>query len=209
MSVEDAPIPSFLRAIFEEASLVESRSTLVALAPTGEILWVNRAWWDFARANGGDEVPARFGPGASYFEGIAPPLRAFYKAALEGAMLDARPYEQDYECSSPDRFRLHHFRALPFGRDGLLLEHSLVLERKHTDEPFDLCEQDGVVRQCSHCRRVERTADRCWVRVGSWVAASPPNVSHGICPTCVGYFWGARLRGAQQARGPSEGGPRG
>ncbi len=200
-----APLPTFLRAAFDEASLEESRSTLVAVAPTGEILWVNCAWWDFARANGGDEVPTRFGVGASYFDGIAPPLRAYYEEALAGALRAAEPFEQDYECSSPDVFRLHHLRALPFGWDGLLLEHSLVLEREHGDDG-DLRDEGGIVRQCSNCRRVERPSDGSWVHVRSQMVAPRPNVSHGICPLCVGFYWGVLLNDEPPTPvGPEEG----
>lgn len=203
----DGPaVPRFLRAAFEGDSLVElveSTSTLVALDPAGCILWVNRAWSQFARANDGEPVLSRFGPGTSYFDGIAGPLRGFYEGALQNALVTGEPFDQDYECSSPDVLRLHHLRALPFGDEGLLLEHSVKVERPHAagealpGAGADHVDAHGLIHQCSNCRRVRRVrrADgRAWDWIPALVALPPANASHCICATCVGYYWGTPQR---------------
>ena len=131
-------LPTFLRERFDVTALVESPSTLVALAPTGTILWVNAAWSKFAWENGGNEILTKFGPGASYFDGLSPQLRGFYEAVVEKALQTGEPFIQDYECSSPEKYRIYRLRALPIGTDGLLLEHSLVVERPHEDMSLSL-----------------------------------------------------------------------
>lgn len=193
-------IPSFLRAMFKGTSLAAATSTLVAIAPTGIILWTNAAWTAFARANGGDEILTRFGVGRSYFDGISSPLRSFYEGAVENALLTGEPFEQEYHCSSPDNFRSLHLRILPFGADGALLEHSLIVERAHELPAGDALEatyrdEHGIMLQCSNCRRVRHADGNAWDWVREWVVAPAPRTSHGICKTCIVYYWGTRLRG--------------
>ncbi|HSO36939.1 MAG TPA: hypothetical protein VLT33_30655 [Labilithrix sp.] len=177
----------------------------MALGPNGTILWVNEGWREFARANGGPDIATKFGPGTSYFDPIAPPLRSFYEDALQNALLTGEPFEQDYECSSPDTFRLHHLRALPFGTQGLLLEHSLLVEHpaEHPDAPAITARytnEHGQILQCANCRRARRVEGGSWDWVRPWVRETPGNASHGICSACMDYYWGARLRGAAGAR---------
>jgi hypothetical protein len=188
-------IPPFLRATFAGASLAADPSTLVALAPNGTILWVNAAWREFARANDGEDALAKFGPGTSYFDGIALPLRSFYEGVMANALVTGEPFEQDYECSSPDHFRTLRLRLLPFGSDGVLLEHSVLVERAHDGPASEALEtlyrdQNGIMLQCSNCRRVRHNDSGAWNWVREWVRDPAPSTSHGICKTCIVYYWG-------------------
>ena len=199
MTTVEAPIPEFLRPMFEGTTLAEGPATLVALAPDGTILWVNAAWREFARANDGDDVLRRFGPGQSYFAGAGGPLRSFYEGVVQNALLTGEPFEQDYECSSAEVFRIYHLRVLPFGVDGLLLEHSLVVERPHEQEDHDAVEPcyrnaSGMIVQCANCRRVRRAEGDAWDWVRPWVSDLPTNTSHGICSACMGYYWPVQVR---------------
>ncbi len=200
-TTEEGPeLPTFLRERFDVTELVESPSTLVALAPTGTILWVNAAWSKFAWENGGTEILTKFGPGASYFDGLSPQLRGFYEEVVQRALQTGEPFIQDYECSSPEKYRIYRLRALPIGTDGLLLEHSLVVERPHEDMSAAAIDAryknaEGLIVQCANCRRVRRVDEGGWDCVRPWDTAIPPNASHSICAACVGYYWGLRLRG--------------
>lgn len=193
-TVTETPLPEFLRT-FESHVLAENASILVAVDPIGHILWVNRAWHDVARRHG---ISPRFGPGSSYFDGIAPPLRDFFEERSKNALLTGQPFEQIYECSSDDTFRIYRLRVLPFGSEGLLFEHSLVVESPHHNG--DIADErpylgaHGIIVQCSNCKRVRReeAEGAAWDWVRPWGALSPPNTSHGLCPVCVGYYWGAR-----------------
>ena len=100
------PFPDFLADAFPEADLEHSESTLAVVDPEGAILWVNRFWRRFAQENGGHAW--RDGVG-SYFDGIAPPLRDYYKSLFDNVLTTGEPFEQDYECSSPEKAR--HSRA--------------------------------------------------------------------------------------------------
>lgn len=196
-SSDTNPVPAFLLDVFSEATLAESGSALVALAPTGEILWVNERWWALARSHGAESALVRYGPGASYFDGIAAPLRAHYEAVLREALRTRAPFEEVYECSSPAARRLYHFRALPLDPHGLLLEHSVAVEWRRAGagappEAGPYIDEHGLIRQCSHCRRVARVSEAAWDLVRSVDATTAASVSHGICPTCVDYYWRPR-----------------
>jgi len=134
----------------------------------------------------------------SYFDGIASPLREFYQEAFAEALATGRVFDHEYQCSSPDKHRVFHLRALPIDARGLLLEHSLVAEHDHEEAAHEAIEArslslEGTLLQCSHCRRVRRAAAvEAWDWVRQWVERPHPRTSHGICPSCVGYYWGRR-----------------
>jgi hypothetical protein len=188
------PLPEFLAGAFDADALVRDGSTIVVLDPDGKILWTNPAWERFARENGGHDLE-RF---ASYYAGIGPVLRGFYESAFANALLTGAVYVQEYECSSPDVFRKFHLQAMPVAGKGLLLTHSLLVERPHEHQqapaaaapPDRYRGANGIVVQCSNCRRVRRAGEEVWDWVRDWVAASPPNTSHGICAPCLGFYWG-------------------
>ena len=188
-------VPAILAARFDVDALDRDESTNVAIDPAGTILWVNRAWERFATANGGADVLRRFGLGGSYLGAISPSLQGFYASAFSNALASGEPLELDYECSSAETFRRFHMRGLPIGQEGLLLEHSLVVEHPHDRavlEPIDAlyASPDGVVVQCSNCRRVRRTTGLAWDWVPAWVRSFPPRTSHGLCDSCRAFYWG-------------------
>jgi hypothetical protein len=195
-----APMPPIVAEVFGADSLEGDPSTVVAIDSRGTILWTNAAWDSFARDNGGTLVLERFRPGSSYFEGISGSLRGFYERAFRSALGSGTVFEQEYECSSPDVFRLMHLRALPIPGGALLLEHSLVAERAHEGVSENAIEAryrngGGMIVQCSNCRRFRRADDTAWDWVRPWVIAMPRNTSHGVCTTCADFYYGRYLRG--------------
>jgi hypothetical protein len=191
----DAPFPEFLAA-FDRAALERQRGAVVALDPELVMVWANPAWARFADDNGAPDLTRRFPLGASYLDGIGEALRWFYDRSFRSTLTTKQPFEQDYECSSPEIERRFRLRALPIDGRGLLVEHTLVVERPH-DPPSIVLEgvsyrdDDGLCHQCSNCRRVRRSDDSAWDWIPAWVATSPESTSHGICPPCLGYYWGA------------------
>jgi PAS domain-containing protein len=177
---------------FDAGALERLDSNVAVIDGAGAILWVNTAWTRFARENGGGEIEAR-----SYFDAISPPLREFYEDAFGKALATGRAFDQEYECSSADVRRVFHLRALPVEARALLVEHSLVIEGAHEAESAEAIEArylgpDDVLLQCSHCRRVRAVGTEAWDWVREWVARPHPRTSHGICPSCVGFYWGMR-----------------
>jgi hypothetical protein len=190
-------VPAFLEPRFDLDALETDASTFVAVDRALTIQWVNPAWDRFARANGGVHVPQRYGRGRSYLDGITAPLRAFYEAAFVNALTQNEVFAQTYECSSPTVFRVFRVRALPCDGEGLLLEHSTVVDRPHDGDPAslplsDYTRPDGTVLQCSNCRRVQRAKSDGWDWVPAWVSVSPPETSHGLCGPCSAFYWGVK-----------------
>ncbi|HEU5480539.1 MAG TPA: hypothetical protein VFU90_11925, partial [Candidatus Tumulicola sp.] len=67
-------------ARFDVSALEEDEATMVAVDAAGTIAWTNRAWAEFAKANGGETVLARFTVGTSYLDGISGQTRSFYES---------------------------------------------------------------------------------------------------------------------------------
>ncbi|MDZ7826889.1 MAG: hypothetical protein U5R48_13845 [Gammaproteobacteria bacterium] len=57
-------------------------------------------------------------------------------------------------------------------------------------EPASYLDEHGLLHQCAHCRRMaNQTEPARWDWVPAWVEAPPPNLSHGICPLCLEYYF--------------------
>ena len=137
--------------------------------------------------------------GTSVLDVIPELLRPIYANGYAQAKGQSRPWEHDYECSSPDSYRLFHMRALPLSNSYLLIENSLRVERHHGPErpamPANTVlylGDTGILTMCCHCRRTRRIGTAS-VPVWDWVPAhlvNPPGpISHGLCRNCRAYFY--------------------
>lgn len=186
------PFPAFLRPWFDPHELDESPSVIAAVDLEGAILWTNPSWTRFALENGVAPERAFW---SSYFDAISPPLRDHYRSVFANALATGEAFAQVYECSSPTEFRLFHMRLMPIKRDGFLVEHSLALRALHDRDAVEATEaeyqdDDGFLVQCSNCRRMKHPKSRSWDWVPSLLAGSTRLVSHGICASCMGFYWG-------------------
>ena len=195
------PFPSDLLPEFDPSSLEELASLVAIVEPAGEIRWVNRAWKLAARANGvrADHAEGR----GSYFDGITPPLREVYQTVFAKAIATREVFDQVYECSSPERRRLFHCRALPVRNDALILEHTLVIDGDQAlaagaPSAGQYPEAECTILQCSHCRRVRGPDAHAWSWMSSWAARPHPRTSHVICPLCADYYWSYAPRGGER-----------
>jgi hypothetical protein len=182
---------------FNIQALDQEQSQIVLIQPEGTILWFNQAWIQAARTSGSEYILTRYPVGASYYDGIVGEMRGYYKVQFTQSIETGEPFFQEYECSTPTRFRLFELRALPIESMGLLLEHTQITSNDIRRKPAPANEVDyrfpnGLIYQCSNCRRT-KNLNSVWVWVPEWVAQSPPHTSHGICKVCVGYYWGQRL----------------
>ncbi len=83
---------------------------------------------------------------------------------------------------------------------GLLLVNSPTVERGaahaasadgRSSDP-DYADDDGLLRQCMHCRRFRRRGDGDrWDWIPTWADTCPRPTSHGICPTCFVFRYGS------------------
>src|SRR5215470_14327619 len=98
---------------FDLASLEADPSTIYMLSPDLRIVYCNKAWDEFAAQNGGVGLKRKAILGTPILDVIAEPLRPNYLDGLAEAQEQLHPWELDYECSSPELFRLFHMRVLP------------------------------------------------------------------------------------------------
>lgn len=179
-------------APYDLDELVCSESTIFALDADGRIAFVNDAWSDFARANGGEGVDAWFG--RVWLECVPDALVDFYVDALECARTGDEPWSHEYECSSPEVRRELRATISPLRGGGFLFVHTLVLEMPHesviTGEAGPgLRDASGVMVQCCHCRCVRVPTTRRWLFVPSVLASAPDSVSHGLCEPCLAWHY--------------------
>lgn len=161
--------------------------------------YVNAAWVGFARDNGAGRV---WGPGDPLLDAMSEPLRGYHAERLATVLRSRDPWEHDYECSSHGVYRQFRLRAVAIGGgEGLLLSHSLRVERPHdrAGSPFDAAEYidgSGFVKVCGHCRRARRAGgSEVWDWVPHILARPPENLSHGLCELCSAYYFGPEALG--------------
>lgn len=196
--------PHFLRLLeeFEFGELESAGGTVYGLWPDLRLAYMNAAWSRFAAENGGEPAIAQhWGLGRCILEAISEPLRPFFMQNYSRCLEEGRPWEHIYQCSSAEYYREYHMTVFPLGgREGLLVVNSLRVETPHPSVALPaLVERyrtaDGIVCQCSHCRRTRRIDNpSVWDWVAQWVKQSPPETSHGICPECLGFHY-AKSRG--------------
>ncbi len=197
-------IPDFIARTFDVEELLGDDTTTLALDIDGVIVWVNPAWRHFAERNDASDVAVRFGVGTRYLDGVSGPLASYFEAVFDNVRQTGEPWEFDYECSSPDTFRLMHMRVLPIAAGRLLIQHSTECARPHdrvADEPIEARYRDawGLLLQCSNCRRVRDPGDG-WHWVFEWVAQPPERVSHGLCSPCAAQYFTTVRRARGQRR---------
>lgn len=182
--------------------LERSPGVVFGLWPDLTLAYVNPAWYQFARENGGEPAISRdWRLGRCVMDAVPPELQPFYRE-FYGQQLAAEPASRirqlEYECSSPDILRRHLMTVyrLADGR-GLLVVNALTVAQicgRPTHPPYadDYHDGGGWVRQCSHCRCVEhRREPGRWDWVPFWVASPPAMVTHGLCPLCLDHFYPA------------------
>ena len=177
-----------------------SDDIIFALNADLEITYVNQGWLRFAERNGGDTVAERWSVGRRFMDAIPFALQPFYREHFAKVLAENRPWEHQYEYSSPALYRQFHMLSYPLGdAERILVVNSLVQEDPHQEK---LCEpnegvyrnQDGLIIQCCHCRRVRRNGlKQQWDMVPSWVAVIPPNTSHGLCYPCNSYYYASSI----------------
>ena len=185
---------------FDTDRLDHDGGTIYGLWPDLTLAYVNVQWFEFARLNGGQpRIAEHWAPGRCVLDAIAIPLRPFFARGFQRSLEESKPWEHLYECSSADEFREFHMTTFPLGQaEGLLVVNSLRRATAHTRVPCEALEklyrnEDGIVTQCSHCRRVRRVREmKVWDWVPEWVSAPLTNISHGLCKPCFGFHYSAQ-----------------
>lgn len=182
------------------AELDAHGGTIYAVDADLRLGFMNQAWFRFAAANGGEpRISTEWPLGRSILECIPAPLRDFYEPAYRACFDAEEPWTHEYECSSPGRYRRYHQIVFALDdRRGLLVVNSLIVDRAYSvggqsptpTEASAYIDRDGLITQCSHCRRIQHASevDR-WDWIPEWVADFPLETSHGLCPVCTYFYY--------------------
>jgi PAS domain-containing protein len=192
-----------------------SRDTLDAepwpacvLDRSGDIVRVNDAWDRVAAETqgplGAEVLGTRW---SAYIRGEE--LRAWYEAVLDRVLTRGVGESHRCDCNTPDRFRLFSSRFEPLRkhrsteRVGVLVLTSMLEEapigERYKIGPLDerrYLTPDGLVFQCSGCRRVRVAGPppSVWELVPEYVAKPRQDVSHGLCRLCRELYYGMIAR---------------
>lgn len=124
------------------ATLDALSSHIAILDPTGEIVTVNRAWREFAKAN--DSDPTALAEGMNYLtvcdasaasgDGLAAAIGDGIRAVIKGSM---RSLHIEYPCHSPEQQRWFELRVTPFpGSEDrrVVVAHENITARKLAEQ---------------------------------------------------------------------------
>lgn len=179
---------------FDLAMLEKEPGAVIGTWPDSRIAYVNPAYLRFAEENGGGEAfVSTWGIGRQLLDAVPEHLKAFYTSVYEQVLSEGKTYEHNYRCPTPERQQRFRMRVYSLGKgEGLLMLHSLFLVGPHEASVDDTQGEqtyrsvDGLIVQCSSCRHVRR-ADKPeqWDYVFEYVTQAPPQMSYGLCPTCL------------------------
>jgi hypothetical protein len=141
--------------------------------------------------------------GSNIFSFIPDALAPNYKKLFESvtnkknASMISRQFE--YECSSPEIYRVYSMHLYPLDKGGILVIHSLVIEEPYINSQSqetnivvesDYINKHGIVTQCANCRRIKNLSkDGQWDWIPKWVKAPHMPTSHGICRPCKHHYY--------------------
>ena len=183
---------------FTVRSLELNPSVIYILDPGLRISYCNPAWNTFARQNGGKDLERELVVGKRCLDAVPDALREFYESEFMTAIQTQKPWEHDYECSSPEKYRFFHMRVLPLSSGHLLVENSLFTERPHEAGGISsgvdhsrYIDQNEFITMCANCRRVMawNSEGKTWDWVPAYLISTPVPLSHGLCPTCLAYYY--------------------
>lgn len=180
---------------FNLACLEYANDVIYAIDGDFHLQYFNPAWIKFAQQNNGTETLNRFSLGSSVLASIPKTLKSFYQN-MYAKVLDSRErVDHDYECSSPDNYRLFRQSVYPLKeKNALLITNHLVVEKPIEEKPHesDDCyfNEHQLVIQCAHCRKVKnQVTPQQWDWVPALVKQSHTNTSHTICPYCMEHYY--------------------
>lgn len=193
--------PAQLPAEFPTAVMERSPHACFALTESLDICYCNPAWDWFAIENGGGvDVLAGNVMHKPFLQYVPSGLRGNFESLFTTARALGRPQAQDYECSSPQTFRLYRMQIYPMQPgSGFAVVNSLRVAHPHTRtacEPDETryLHNDGLMRMCANCRRTRRVDNpAAWDWVPEFVERPRKNVSHSVCPICAEYYYGTYL----------------
>lgn len=173
--------------------------SIYALSDQLKLIYLNPAWFRFALENNGEPgITERYPVGSDFSRAVSGVLKQYYIERFLNVLRSGVVWEHDYECSSPDLFRMYHETAYPMhNQSGILVMSSLRVQSAHAPAsgPFPLSEslyrnECGLIMQCGYCRRFQRNTNRdIWDWNPEWLRHPPGQVSHSLCNICYDYYF--------------------
>ena len=166
-----------------------------ALNSSMELAYINPAYLTFGCDNGGPCEDTFTGIGTFIGDFMSEPLRQFYLDAYKMVMGNRKTWNHDYDCSSPSLYRRFKQSAYPLPKKGMVVINHLIEERAHSEVSAQPVKAvylniNGLIAQCSHCRKVRRQGSSTqWDWVHEWVANPPSEVTHSLCEPCADYYY--------------------
>jgi hypothetical protein len=178
-------------------TLENSPHSIFALSEALKLIYFNKAWFNFAQSNNGEpDISLRFPLGTSIESAISGKLiKDFYIENYKEVFLSKKVWKHEYECSSPEVYRLFREDAYPLKNgEGIVVVNSLIVEKTFNDDSSEgirsYVATNGIITQCSNCRKTQRPDELLiWDWVSTLVVRPPSNVSHSLCPVCFDYYW--------------------
>ena len=185
-------VPSWVQDVFET-----EQDVLYLLDEEMRIAECNLGWDKFASANSGVGISRVEVLGRNIFEFIPEVLVRFYQEKFAEALRSGRWVGFDYECSTPEVFRLFHMGLRSIEQAGLLVVNSLLPgQRSPFMTPTEVLADSayfsvgGTITMCAHCRRTRRRDyTNTWDWVPRFLRQTGRKVSHGLCPRCTAYLY--------------------
>jgi hypothetical protein len=185
--------PSF-KAFLEDfnlEALEEHEGVVYGTWPDTRLGFLNRAW---DNEKSGDIE--KWTLNSKAIDAIPKVLRPFYEDHFNQVLSKQQPWEHLYECSTPSRYRVFHMITYPLEKQaGFLTVHSLYIDTLYPEDSLNPLEnqyrdENGLIHQCSHCRRIQRINSKdTWDWIPKWVEHPDPNTSHSLCEPCLDFFY--------------------
>lgn len=179
--------------------------TIFGMWADTRLAYLNPAWFEFARENQGEPaISVRWPIGAPLIDVLPQVVQQFYRDLYDRALKSdgtSPLIARDYECSSPDVYRVFRMMLYPVGNgNGLVVVNALLIEQPHesqgcqvarADDDTDYRHADGLFHQCIECRRMEHISNPArWDWIPELVRAVPPQTSHTLCEICTKRYFG-------------------
>ncbi|MEP7706455.1 hypothetical protein [Paraglaciecola sp. 25GB23A] len=179
-------------------------STVYGLDSDLKIVYQNPASIQFSEQNShNNRISSASSLGKNIFDFIPDLLAPTYKKLFESVTHDKNPSlisrQFEYECSSPEFYRVFSMHLYPLNKGGILVIHSLVIEEPYINSQSqelntvvesDYINKHGSVTQCANCRRIKNLAkDGQWDWIPKWVKEPHIPTSHGICRPCKHHYY--------------------
>lgn len=164
----------------------------------GRLVFVDEGWCDFARENGAPEYAV---PEALYGRDLLsfisePTTLQIYSVLMQRVITDQQWVRLPFRCDAPGMRRWLALEMRPADGGVEFRTRELRIEPRPIPALFDggPGRSATMVRMCSWCKQTEVEPER-WAPVEEIVSRlrlfgerEVPEITHGICPTCVGLF---------------------